>query len=154
MINLIKITPIIVLLFSCHKHTEESIRSVEEQITALAIMQLYTSESEGDLYISDVLPILWTDGNQTIKVRPVFRGMSDEEFEEFGLDDLSRDTTTLEFSSEAKLLYPTFKDDWRDGDNVRLWRTPESTWKALGGRAGYAHIRDGKVLSIILTMMN
>jgi hypothetical protein len=61
----------------------------------------------------------------------------------------------LHFDPERKLEYGTrFRSEWRKGDQVFHWTTPRITWMTLCGRAGYAHVRNGKVLDSILTSLN
>ena len=41
-----------------------------------------------------------------------------------------------------------------EGDEIRAFSAPEEYWKNLAGRAGYALVREGKVIASIVTMMN
>ncbi|MBM4039911.1 MAG: hypothetical protein FJ290_15510 [Planctomycetes bacterium] len=72
----------------------------------------------------------------------------DPEFREYVAMD-------LHFDPEAKERFVGFfGTHWRDGDQVFHWTTPRITWMNLCGRAGYAHIRNGKLLEAILTLLN
>ena len=42
----------------------------------------------------------------------------------------------------------------QEGDELWQYASPPATWKALCGRAGYALVRDDKVIFVIETMMN
>ena len=46
------------------------------------------------------------------------------------------------------------KSQMVEGDEIRAFSAPEEYWKNLAGRAGYALVREGKVIASIVTMMN
>ena len=46
------------------------------------------------------------------------------------------------------------KSQMVEGDDIRAFSAPEDYWKNLAGRAGYALVREGKVIASIVTMMN
>ena len=46
------------------------------------------------------------------------------------------------------------KSQMIEGDEIRAFSAPEEYWKNLAGRAGYALVREGKVIASIVTMMN
>ena len=46
------------------------------------------------------------------------------------------------------------KSQMVEGDDIRACSATADYWKNLAGRAGYALVRDGKVIASIVTMMN
>jgi hypothetical protein len=43
---------------------------------------------------------------------------------------------------------------WREGDELWLFRTSGESWKQLMGWEGYALVRDGKVIGAVVTAQN
>jgi hypothetical protein len=46
------------------------------------------------------------------------------------------------------------KSQMVEGDDIRAFSAPADYWENLAGRAGYALVRDGKVVASIVTIMN
>lgn len=42
----------------------------------------------------------------------------------------------------------------REGDELWWYETPQETWDALCGRAGFALVRDGEIVSLTHTIIN
>lgn len=45
-------------------------------------------------------------------------------------------------------------DQMRDGDELWLFCSPPESWAALAGRSGVAVVREGRIISSALTLMN
>ncbi len=60
------------------------------------------------------------------------------------------DHTVTKFKLESRI----FLDNIRQGDTIRSFCSPTSTWQQLAGRKGYAIIRGGQPVAAIVTMLN
>ncbi|MHC4879364.1 MAG: hypothetical protein ACYTGL_23160 [Planctomycetota bacterium] len=51
-------------------------------------------------------------------------------------------------------LWEQFKAQIEDSDELWEFRSSEASWEHLAGRAGFAVVRDGKVIDCLVTLMN
>jgi hypothetical protein len=61
----------------------------------------------------------------------------------------------------AQRLTASFRDEWNaltaaaaPGDVAWYFRSPEATWAALSGRAGFALVRQGEVVAAFVTQLS
>ncbi len=47
-----------------------------------------------------------------------------------------------------------FRAQYQEGDEMRIFCSPKSTWHELAGRAGFAIVRDGEVVDVFVSVMN
>jgi hypothetical protein len=47
-----------------------------------------------------------------------------------------------------------FLKEVKEGDEIWTFRTPEITWRALSGLAGYGILRKGKIIKFLTTEVN
>lgn len=57
-------------------------------------------------------------------------------------------------SSDCSHLWEELEKHMRPGDTVWTYSSPDVFWINMCGRAGYAIVRDGKVIHTVLTAMN
>lgn len=55
---------------------------------------------------------------------------------------------------EFFLEWRAFIQRMEDGDELRQFVSPEASWRHCAGRAGYARVREGKVVETLITLMN
>lgn len=76
---------------------------------------------------------------------------------------LRQRTTVAEVEAGFKpqQLSASWLEDWKalvatmqPGDELWSYCSPPDSWHQLAGRAGYAVVRQGEVIDVILTMMN
>ena len=60
------------------------------------------------------------------------------------------DDTVTKFKLESRI----FLDNIKEGDIIRSFCSPTSSWEQLAGRKGYTIVRDGHPVAAIVTMLN
>jgi hypothetical protein len=73
-----------------------------------------------------------------------------------------RDETSLErVQGELQATNDGFQTEWREflaqmqlGDQLHDFLSPPETWQLMAGRAGYAIVRDGKVVDAFITILS
>jgi hypothetical protein len=74
-----------------------------------------------------------------------------------GLSDESKQTLldrSEQFRKWVDFRWTPFVSLMVPGDQLWRFRSPEHTWANLSGRAGYAIVRDGKVVHSLVTLLN
>ena len=57
-----------------------------------------------------------------------------------------------QFERWIEMKWKPFVAEMMEGDELWRFRSPAQTWTNLSGRAGYAIIRDGKIIRSLVTM--
>ena len=58
------------------------------------------------------------------------------------------------FNEQYLAEWRSFISQMRTGDQLRYFYSPSQTWLALAGRAGYAIVRQGKVVDSFITILS
>ena len=69
--------------------------------------------------------------------------------------------TTFSLLTKAEIPFGHINQQWQAllakkeaGDELFEFRSPEHTWRGLGGRAGISLVRDGEIVDSIITALN
>jgi hypothetical protein len=81
-------------------------------------------------------------------------------FQEMASIDLSEEnkrkllSRSEQFERWIKTKWKPFVADMLTGDELWRFRSPSTTWANMGGRAGYAIVRDGRIIRWLVTLMS